>query len=160
MRALRVDGVWVLQQCSSSAVCGALRMRTIRDVDVRTMATYCDTHSPPPAVACVLPVCNCPNAAKKGWSRNSGFYLPGIGHGRLLEALNVVRLSFCSTDKLSGCNTLASRGAFCNRALATSLTFLVTAWYHFALLQPFAAGSNETGPPTAPHSARKLFSAR
>ena len=95
----RGDGVWVrrvsaaVQQCSSEqcAVCGALRIRTIRDVDVRTMGMQYKLHVQPTASLGLrflpLPLAQ----SSTSCSRDAGaICLSGIGQAVCWNALNVV----------------------------------------------------------------------
>ena len=87
---LRGGGVWEVQQCSSEqcAVCGALRMRTMRDVDVSTIGCEYKLHVQPTASCGVrFALATCPRQ-HTSCSRDAGaICLSGIGQDSRLTPL-------------------------------------------------------------------------
>ena len=90
-----------VQQCSSEqcAVCGALRMRTMRDVDVSTIGMQRKPHAQTTA-SCGVRLCSLPLAqSSTSCSRDAGaICLSGIGQdirGRPLSAQRPVFSQYC-----------------------------------------------------------------
>ena len=73
--------------CSSSAGERAVRMRTIRDVDVRTIGREYKRHAQL-TTTCVLPFAIAPGTTAKAERGAQLFYLPGIGQAVCWKALN------------------------------------------------------------------------